>query len=97
MMEVLIVIRCGSAPVPTVLGGRRRIQVSEVPTKDEVNRALAEVGPGRRLVLCGTDAALAAVLTRLLRTENRAHPRHPRVRATDRIGGGQARHPRHVA
>ncbi|SMO64066.1 hypothetical protein SAMN06265174_10358 [Dietzia kunjamensis subsp. schimae] len=70
MMEVMIVIRCGSAPVPTVLGERPRIQVSEVPTKDEVNRALAEVGPGRRLVLCGTDAALAAVLTRLLRTEN---------------------------
>lgn len=69
-MEVMIVIRCGSAPVPTVLGEHPRIEVGEVPSKDEINRALFEVGPRRRLLLCGTDAALAAVLTRLMRTEN---------------------------
>ena len=44
MMETMIVIRCGSAPVPTVLGEHPRIEVSEVPDKDEINRALAEVG-----------------------------------------------------
>ena len=69
-MGVMIVIRCGSAPVPTVLGEHPRIEVSEAPDKDEVNRALAEVGTRRRLLLCGTDASLAALLTRLMRTEN---------------------------
>lgn len=70
MMEVMIVIRCGSAPVPTVLGEHPRIEVSEVPGKDEINRALAEVGTHRRLLICGTDASLAALLTRLMRSEN---------------------------
>lgn len=70
MMEVMIVIRCGSAPVPTVLGEHPRIEVSEVPGKDEINLALTEVGTRRRLLLCGTDAGLAALLTRLMRTEN---------------------------
>ncbi len=70
MMEVMIVIRCGSTPVPTVLGEHSRIEVSEVPDKDEINRALAEVGTRRRLLVCGTDAGLSALLTRLMRTEN---------------------------
>ena len=70
MMEDMIVIRCGSAPVPTVLGEHPRIEVGEIPDKDEVNRALTEVGTRRRLLLCGTDASLAALLTRLMRTEN---------------------------
>lgn len=69
-MEDMIVIRCGSAPVPTVLGEHPRIDVSEIPTKDEINRALTEVGTRRRLLVCGTDAGLAALLTRLMRTEN---------------------------
>lgn len=69
-MEAMIVIRCGSAPVPTVLGEHSRIDVGEVPTKDEINRALTEVGARRRLLVCGTDAGLAAILTRLMRTEN---------------------------
>ncbi len=66
----MIVIRCGTAPVPTLLGERPSVGCSEIPTKDDVNRVLSEVGPGRRLVLCGTDAGLAALLTRLMRTEN---------------------------
>ncbi|MDO8393761.1 MAG: hypothetical protein Q7T31_05170 [Dietzia sp.] len=66
----MIVIRCGSAPVPTVLGEHPRVECSEVPTKDDVNRALYEIGHRRRVVVCGTDAGLAALLTRLLRTEN---------------------------
>lgn len=70
MMVDMIVIRCGTAPVPTVLGEHPRIEVSEVPTKDEVSRALTEVGTHRRLLICGTDAGLAALLTHLMRTEN---------------------------
>lgn len=66
----MIVIRCGTAPVPTVLGEHRRVECSEVPTKDEVNRALFEIGNRRRVLVCGTDAGLAGVLTRLMRTEN---------------------------
>lgn len=63
-------MHCGSAPVPTVLGEHTRVECSEIPTKDDVNRALYEIGPRRRIVLCGTDAGLAALLTRLMRTEN---------------------------
>jgi len=70
MMEGMIVIRCGSAPVPTVLGEHPRIALSELPGKDEITRALSEVGTRRRMLVCGTDAALAAVVTRLMRTEN---------------------------
>lgn len=66
----MIVIRCGSTPVPTVLGEHPRLEVSEVPTKDEVNRALFQVGTRRRLLVCGNDASLAALLTRLMRSEN---------------------------
>lgn len=70
MMEPMIVIRCGTAPVPMVLGEHPRIEVGDVPDKDEINRTLAEVGTRRRLLVCGTDASLAALLTRLMRTEN---------------------------
>lgn len=66
----MIVIRCGSAPVPTVLGEHPRVECSEVPTKDEVNHALREIGTRRRILVCGTDAGLAALLTRFMRTEN---------------------------
>ena len=66
----MIVIRCGSAPVPTVLGEHPRVDCSEVPTNDEVNHALRELGTRRRVLVCGTDAGLAALLTRLMRSEN---------------------------
>lgn len=66
----MIVIRCGAAPVPPVLGEHPRVDCSEIPTKDEINTALREIGSRRRLLLCGTDAGLAALVTRLLRTEN---------------------------
>jgi hypothetical protein len=38
------------------------------PGREELDSLLADLG-GRRLVVCGTDADLAAVLLRLLRTE----------------------------
>ena len=70
MMEVMIVIRCGEAPVPPPLAEHPRVDCAEVPTRDEVDRARRELGPDLRLLVCGTDAALAAVLTRLMRTEH---------------------------
>lgn len=66
----MIVIRCGSAPVPPVLGEHQRMNCGEIPTKDEINAALRDVGDPRRLLVCGTDASLAALVTRLMRTEN---------------------------
>lgn len=66
----MIVIRCGSAPVPTVLVEHTRMECSEIPTTEEINRVLSGVGTQRRVLLCGTDAGLAALLTRLMRTEN---------------------------
>lgn len=66
----MIVIRCGSAPVPPVLAERPRVDCSEVPTKDEITTALSEIGEPRRILICGTDAGLAAVVTRLMRIEN---------------------------
>lgn len=66
----MIVLRCGSAPVPTVLGELARVDCGETPTNDEINNALREIGPRRRLLVCGTDATLATLLTRLMRTEN---------------------------
>lgn len=70
MMEGMIVIRCGSAPVPTILGEHPRVDCGEAPTKDEVNQVLREIGTRRRLLVCGNDRSLAALLTRLMRTEN---------------------------
>src|SRR5699024_4332391 len=35
-----------------------------------INTALRDVGPRRRILLCGDDAGLAALVSRLLRTEN---------------------------
>lgn len=64
----MIVIRCGEAPVPPSLAEHPRVDCAEVPTRDEVDRARRELGPDLRLLVCGTDAALAAVLTRLMRT-----------------------------
>lgn len=66
----MIVIRCGSAPVPPVLVEHTRLECSEIPTTEEINRALTEIGTRRRVLICGTDAGLAALLTRLMRTEN---------------------------
>ncbi len=66
----MIVLRCGSAPVPPVLVEHTRLECSEIPTTEEINRALTEIGTLRRVLICGTDAGLAALMTRLMRTEN---------------------------
>ncbi|MFL0577771.1 hypothetical protein [Dietzia sp. 179-F 9C3 NHS] len=65
----MIVIRCGEAPVPPVLVEHARVECAEIPTRDEADRVLRELDPDRRLLVCGTDAALAALLTRFMRLE----------------------------
>lgn len=65
-----VVLRCGSARWPGVAGLRAEhaAAVPARPGREELSEILAGLD-GRRLVVCGTDADLAAVLLRLLRTE----------------------------
>lgn len=55
------------AQVPEPAHVSEVVQVSEVPSKAELDPVLGRLN-GRRLVVCGMDAALAAVVQRLLRT-----------------------------
>ncbi|MGH3721937.1 MAG: hypothetical protein ACRDRI_24460, partial [Pseudonocardiaceae bacterium] len=68
-MEVVgaVVLTCGSARWPGP-GGAEVTAVPARPGHEELSDTLAGLD-GRRLVVCGTDADLAAVLLRLLRTE----------------------------
>ena len=59
-----VVLTCGSAQWP---GADVVAAVSARPGREELDEPLAGLD-GRRLVVCGTDADLAAVLLRLLRT-----------------------------
>jgi hypothetical protein len=62
-----VVLSCGSARWP----GAEGLAVTAVPARpgrEELGEILAGLD-GRRLVVCGTDADLAAVLLRLLRTD----------------------------
>ncbi|MGH3833485.1 MAG: hypothetical protein ACRDRS_24130 [Pseudonocardiaceae bacterium] len=65
-----MVLKCGSALWPGVDGLRAGcvVTVPARPGREELSEILAGLD-GRRLVVCGTDADLAAVLLRLLRTE----------------------------
>jgi hypothetical protein len=66
-MAGAVVLSCGSARWP----GAGDLSVTAVPARpgrEELGEILAGLD-GRRLVVCGTDADLAAVLLRLLRTE----------------------------
>jgi hypothetical protein len=60
-----VVLTCGSARWP---GAGTATVVPARPGREELGAILAGLD-GRRLVVCGTDADLAAVLLRLLRTE----------------------------
>ena len=62
-------MRCGEAPIPPILAEHEHFDCGEVPTKEEADRVRRELGPVRRLIVCGSDAALAALLTRYMRTE----------------------------
>ncbi len=61
-----VVLSCGSARWPGA-GGPTVTAVPARPGREELGEILAGLD-GRRLVVCGTDADLAAVLLRLLRT-----------------------------
>lgn len=65
----MLVLVCGAAAVPVELEGAPRVAVPDVPGRVEVDPLLEGCG---RLVVVGTDAALAAVLTRLLRADRLA-------------------------
>lgn len=60
-----VVLACGSARWP---GTGSATEVPARPGRDELGGVLSGLD-GRRLVVCGTDADLAAVVLRLLRTE----------------------------
>lgn len=63
-----LALACGNAPVDQVV---EAVPVSEVPDRAEIDPVLERLG-GRRLVVVGSDAALAAVVLRLLRTSKLA-------------------------
>ncbi|MGH4008148.1 MAG: hypothetical protein ACRDTH_08335 [Pseudonocardiaceae bacterium] len=65
-MAGAVVLSCGSARWP---GAEVVIGVPACPGREELDEPLAGLD-GRRLVVCGTDADLAAVLLRLLRTSS---------------------------
>jgi hypothetical protein len=65
-MARAVVLTCGSAQWP---GAGTVIAVPACPGREELDETLAGLDGRRRLVVCGTDADLAAVLLRLLRTE----------------------------
>ncbi|MGH3980013.1 MAG: hypothetical protein ACRDRZ_13610 [Pseudonocardiaceae bacterium] len=67
-MTGVVVLTCGFARWP---GAGMATPVPSRPGRDELDPLLAGLAglAGRRLVVCGTDADLAAVLLRLLRTD----------------------------
>lgn len=64
----VLVLACGDVgPVRPTDRPAETVAVSDVPDRDELDPVLDALG-GRRLVVHGADAALAAVVQRLLRT-----------------------------
>jgi hypothetical protein len=70
-MAGAVVLTCGSAQWPAPGPGSAVTALTTLPAcpgRDDLDETLSGLD-GRRLVVCGTDADLAAVLLRLLRTE----------------------------
>lgn len=65
------VLHCGSPPLPISLTDVPLTPASPIPTNDECDTLFSAVGTTQdpRLIVLGDDASLAAVLTRLMRTE----------------------------
>ncbi|RMI29347.1 hypothetical protein [Nocardia stercoris] len=65
------VLRCNGAPVPIALAALPTSQVAAIPEPTELDELLPVLAADSlpRLIVLGEDAALAAVLTHLLRTE----------------------------
>lgn len=66
-----VVLRCADAPVPIALANETAAAVSARPTADEIDELLPvlDVDSLPRIIVLGDDAALAAVLTHLMRVE----------------------------
>lgn len=66
-----IVLICGDAPLPLPLGSIDATRVPALPEKDDFDGAFStlQVVPDPRLIVVGDDAAFAATLTRLMRTD----------------------------
>ena len=67
-MAEALVLTCGSARWPGGESAAAAARVPARPGREDLGSLMAGLD-GRRLVVCGTDADLAAVLLRLLRTE----------------------------
>jgi hypothetical protein len=65
------VLQCGRPLLPIALSSLPLTAVPEVPSKEECDALLAELDAVHdpRLIVLGTDASLAAVLTRLMRRD----------------------------
>lgn len=66
-----IVMICGDAPLPLPLGSITAVNVPALPEKDDLDEAFSklQVVPDPRLIVVGNDAAFAATLTRLMRSD----------------------------
>lgn len=66
-----VVLKCGDAPLPLALRSLDVFNAPTLPEKDDFDEAFAklETVESPRLVVVGDDAALAAALTRLMRTD----------------------------
>ncbi|WP_072803850.1 hypothetical protein [Rhodococcoides yunnanense] len=65
------VLHCGNPPLPISLTDVPLTAASPVPTNEECEKLFGAVGnaPDPRVIVLGDDSSLAAVLTRLMRTE----------------------------
>lgn len=66
-----VVLRCGDVPLPLALTPVTALPAPEVPEKDDFEDVFAhlESVENPRLIVVGDDAALAATVTRMMRTE----------------------------
>ncbi len=64
-----VLLRCGDAPIPVTLPSEGAVAVSDVPTREELAEHLPRTEMPQRIIIAGQDAALASVLTHLLRSE----------------------------
>ncbi len=68
---VPVVLKCGNAPLPLALRSLDVLSVPALPDKDDFDEAFAKIETSEkpRLIVVGDDAAFAAALTRLMRTD----------------------------
>ncbi len=66
-----VVLKCGETPVPLALTSVTAVSAPALPDKDDFEDAFAhlEAVEDPRLIVVGGDAAFAATLTRLMRTD----------------------------